>query len=143
MCHGWQRGRRHGKDYAALGFVFGSGSFQASDWTKGRTSNVIEFTLGPAAAHDVSAPFTQVGHPILIADLRSAPAGVVADWFAAPHAMRDTGYAFTSEAAMTQPATLGKLFDAVIFVDKTTRARPLPGGERPRRDVAPAKSVAP
>ncbi len=129
--------QRYGKGYVALGFAFGSGSFQASDWTKGRTSNVIEHTLGPAAAHDVSAPFTQVGHPILIADLRSAPAGVVADWVAAPHAMRDTGYAFTSEAAMTHPAILSQLFDAVIFIDKTTRARPLPGGERPRRAAAP------
>lgn len=35
---------------------------------------------------------------------------------------------------MTRP--LSGRFDAVIFVDKTTRARPLPGGERPRRDQA-------
>lgn len=130
--------QRHGKDYVNLGFVFGSGSFQAMDATKGQRTTVIEFSLDPAPPHDVSAPFTQVGQPILIADLRAAPAGAVADWFAAPHTMRDTGYLFTSEAAMTRPVTLSRLFDAVIFVDKTTRARPLPGGERPRRDVAPS-----
>lgn len=129
--------QRHGKDYVNLGFVFGSGSFQAMDGTKGQRTNVIEFSLDPAPSHDVSAPFTQVGHPILIADLRAAPAGAVADWLAAPHAMRDTGYLFTSEAAMTRPVTLSGRFDAVIFVDKTTRARPLPGGERPRRDAGP------
>ncbi len=143
---GWHLRERHGQDYVTLGFVFGSGSFQAIDFTKGETHNLTEHTLGPAAEHDVSTPFTKVGHPILIADLRAAPAGVVADWFAAPHAMRDTGYAFRSEAAMTWPETLSRAFDGVIFVDKTTRARPLPGGERPRRDVAPtaaAKSEAP
>lgn len=128
--------QRHGKDYVNLGFVFGSGAFQAMDGTKGQRTTVIEYTLDPTPPYDVSAPFTQVGHPILIADLRAAPAGVVAAWFAAPHAMRDTGYLFTSEAAMTRPVTLSGRFDAVIFVDKTTRARPLPGGERPRRDQA-------
>ncbi len=130
--------QRHGKDYVNLGFVFGSGSFQAIDWSKGQSPNLKEHTLGPAPEHDVSAPFTQVGHPILIADLRAAPAGVVADWFAAPHATRDTGSVFTSEAAMSQPETLSRVFDAIIFIDKTTRARPLPGGERPRRAAVPA-----
>ena len=135
---GWHLRERHGQDYVTLGFAFGSGSFQAIDFTKGETHNLIEHTLGPAAEHDVSAPFTKVGHPILIADLRSAPTGTVADWFAAPHAMRSTGAVFSSEVTMTYPEILSRAFDAVIFVDKTTRARPLPGGERPRRDVAPS-----
>lgn len=121
---------RHGKDYFVFGFAFGEGSFQAIDWSKGKGSALAEHTLGPPPVWDVSAPFRATGKPIVVVDLRTAPRGVVADWFAAPHPMRETGAVFSSEEGMTSQQTLSKRFDAVIYVDKTTRARPTPGADR-------------
>ena len=73
------------------------------------------------------------GKPIVVVDLRKAPRGIVADWFAAPHPMRETGAVFTNEANMSQPHELARRYDAIIYVDKTTRARPNPGGVRPKK----------
>ncbi|MBK9035341.1 MAG: erythromycin esterase family protein [Myxococcales bacterium] len=129
--------RRFGTGYVVFGFVFGQGSFQAIDGTKGRGDTLREHTLGPAPESDASTPFARVGQPTLVADLRTAPHGVVATWFAAPHPMRDVGAVFSNEANMTSPVALSRAFDAVIYVDKTTRARPLPGGIRPKPAPAP------
>jgi hypothetical protein len=49
----------------------------------------------------------------------------VRDWFWAPHAVREIGAAFASEPGMRYPTVLPALYDAVIFVDRTTAARPL------------------
>ena len=117
--------RIFGKDYVAFGFAFGQGSFLALDWTKGQGDVVREHTLGPAPAWDVSAPFAATGRPIAVVDLRRAPKGIIADWLAAPHPMRDTGAVFSGEEAMSGPQMLSRRFDAVIYVDRTTRARPL------------------
>jgi erythromycin esterase len=57
--------------------------------------------------------------------------GPVHDWFAAPHPVRDTGAVFSGEAQMTAMHVLPRLYDAVIFVEKTTRARPLPSKQYP------------
>lgn len=125
---------RHGKDYVIFGFAFGEGSFQARDWTKGQGEAVIEHTLGPPPAWDVSAPFRATGKPIVVVDLRKAPRGAVADWLAAPHPMRETGAVFTTEKNMSDPVELSRRYDAIIYVDRTTRARPNPGGVRPKRN---------
>ena len=59
-------------------------------------------------------------------DLRAVPGtGPVRDWFAAPHLVRESGSVFTTEAESTRPETLPERYDAVIFVDTTTRARPI------------------
>lgn len=125
--------QRHGKDYVIFGFVFGEGSFQAIDWTKGHGEALTEHTLGAPPAWDVSAPFRATGKPIIVVDLRKAPRGIVADWFAATHPMRETGAVFTNEANMSQPQELAGRYDSIIYVDKTTRARPNPGGVRPKK----------
>jgi erythromycin esterase len=124
---------RHGKNYVVFGFVFARGEFQAIDWTQGQgvPGGLKAHTLGAPPESDVSVPFARTGRPILVADLRRAPKGVVADWLAAPHPMRELGAVFASEAAITGTVTLAERFDAVIFVDTTTRARPLPEGQRP------------
>jgi hypothetical protein len=38
--------------------------------------------------------------------------------------MRETGALFVSEADMTEPVVITDRFDAILFVDRTTRARP-------------------
>lgn len=114
-----------------FGFAFGEGSFQARDFTAGEDGGLKEHTLGPPPAWDVSAPFRATGKPTVVVDLRTAPRGVVASWLAAPHPMRDTGSVYSSEENMSSAQELSKRYDAIIYVDKTTRARPNPGGERP------------
>ncbi|MCE9576964.1 MAG: erythromycin esterase family protein [Deltaproteobacteria bacterium] len=121
----------HGKDYTVFGFAFGQGSFQAIDVTSGTSAGLQEQTLGPPPASDVSAPFAATGLPMLAIDLRRAPKGPVADWLAAPRPMRETGAVFASEATMSQMEAIAQRFDALIYVDHTTRARPNPGGLRP------------
>lgn len=122
---------KHGVKYVAFGFVFAEGAFQAIDWTKGRGSSfqLREFSLGPAPEADVSAAFSRAGFERCIVDLRKAPKGEIADWFAAPHPMRDTGAVFVNEESMTHPVPLAWFYDAIIFVRTTTRARP--NGRRP------------
>lgn len=76
---------RYGVSYLPIGFAFDRGSFQATAVTMDHGHPVIEHTLGPASVLDVAAPFTQVGSPIAIVDLRKPPRGEVAAWLAAPH----------------------------------------------------------
>jgi erythromycin esterase len=121
--------KRYQADYVNFGFLFGEGSFQAIDMTKPARSLTVH-TLGPPLEHNASVAFSRTGKPLLVLDLRALPKrGPVHDWFAAAHPVRDTGAAFSGEQAMTSQRVLPQLFDAVIYVDKTTSARPL----RPKR----------
>jgi len=113
-----------GKDYVVFGFLFGEGSFQAMIGQPG-AMRLREATLGPAPAHDLSAPFTRTGKPLLVVDLRALPAGPVARWFAGVHPMRELGSVFTDERAATSAVRADQLYDALIFVAKTTRAKPI------------------
>jgi len=123
--------KRYKQAYVNLGFVFGEGSFQAIDF--GRPSHMLaEHTLGAPPEHNASVAFSRAGKPLLVLDLRALPGrGPVHDWFAAPHPVRDTGAGFVNERSMTVLHVLPRLYDAVIFVDKTTRARPLPSKRLP------------
>jgi erythromycin esterase len=123
--------KRYKQDYINFGFVFGEGSFQAIDFTKPARS-LAEFTLGPPPEWNASVAFSRTGKPLLVLDLRALPkTGPVRDWFAAKHPVRDTGAGFSSEASMTALQVLPQLYDAVIYVDKTTRARPLASRRNP------------
>ncbi len=116
-----------GKDYLTLGFVFDRGAFQAMSDDHGFVLG--EHSVGEARAGDVAAPGHRAGAPILALDLRRAPAsGVVADWLAAPHPMHEAGAVFSSEEDMTMTVVLPWRFDAIVYVDATTRARPLGSG---------------
>jgi erythromycin esterase len=116
----------YGDQYLTFGFAFAEGSFQAIEMSGQRGSGLREVTLGPAPETDVSAAFARAGCDRCIVDLRNAPKGEVADWFAAPHPMRETGAVFTNEENMTSATKLAELYDAIIFVRSTTRARPNP-----------------
>jgi erythromycin esterase len=121
----WLR-KRYGRDYVNVGFVFGDGSFQAMDGIKGHKPSLAEFTVGPAPETDGSQVFLGAGKPLLALDLHAIPAtGAVHDWFAHPHPFREIGAMFSGEPQMAQPMNLPALYDAVIFVAHTTRAREL------------------
>ncbi|NVB82767.1 MAG: DUF1416 domain-containing protein [Kofleriaceae bacterium] len=112
-------------DYLPIGFVFGQGSFQAMDWTK-KSRRLGEASIGPAPEHYGSAAFAKTGKPLLVLDLRTLPKrGKVAEWFAAKHPFREIGAVWQGEPAMTFLQALPPVYDAVIYIDKTTRARPI------------------
>jgi erythromycin esterase len=114
-----------GKDYVPIGFVFDRGKFQAMAHSEGAGIALGEREVGEGTAGDFAEAFHRAGIPLFALDLRHPPAGVVADWLRAPHEMREVGALFADEATMRTVTVLPRRFDAVIYVDETTRARPL------------------
>jgi erythromycin esterase len=111
--------------YLSVGFVFSQGSFQAIEHNE--HSSLNEITLGIPSEFNASVAFARTGEPLLALDLRTLPQrGTVHDWFLTPHDVLETGAVFTTRSAMVAPQILPERYDAVIFVDQTTRARPLP-----------------
>ena len=116
-----------GDDYVALGFVFDRGSFQAIDWTEGRNGpgGLREHTVGPAPPGHLGAVFARTGLPLFALDLHTLDGTVAGRWLAAPRPMRSIGAVFSGEETMSAPTVLPELFDGVLFVAETTRARPV------------------
>jgi erythromycin esterase len=129
--------RDFGGDYLNIGFVFNQGAFQAMGRSGQGGMRLSEFSLGPSPEGNLATAFSRTGVALSLLDLRSRPAaGPVAAWLTSPHPMRETGALFVSEADMTAPTVITDRFDAILFVDRTTRARPnRPAGAAP----APAR----
>lgn len=116
---------RYGDDYLSLGMVFGHGSFAALD--ANHHSNLEVIDLPPAPDHYLSAAFTRAGVRCGVLDLRRlASVGDVEPWFRSPHPVRECGYVFRSEEAMTRPRVLPSCYDAVVYLEQVTRSRPRP-----------------
>lgn len=115
-----------GKEYLPVGFLFHHGAFQAMDRT-GRGRGLNEFTVGPPPAGSLEDSFERAGWPLCLLDLRRLPAsGAVAEWFRSKKMMREAGAAFSSEADMARELVLPDEYEAVIYIEATTRARPNP-----------------
>ncbi|HEX5760312.1 MAG TPA: erythromycin esterase family protein, partial [Thermoanaerobaculia bacterium] len=115
-----------GKDYLPVGLLFHHGAFQAMDRTGGGRG-LKEFVVGPPAAGTVEDTFERAGWPLCLLDLRRLPpSGPVAEWFRAPQQVRGVGSAFSGEADMAMEVVLPDIYEAVIYVESTTRARPNP-----------------
>ena len=67
------------------------------------------------------------GIPLFALDLRSVPAEPPASWFRDPHSTRNigAGYADRYDSNYYLNFALPVAFDAVFFMDSTTRARPV------------------
>jgi len=116
-----ETGRR---DYLAVGFLFGEGSFRALDLARRRGVQEIEVPAPPES--HASVAFSRTGKPLLLLDLRALPRrGSARDWFAAPHPVRDFGGAFVDDRAQSEPVILLTQYDAVVYVDRTTPAHPM------------------
>jgi erythromycin esterase len=117
-----------GEDYVVFGFVFNRGAFQAIDWTKGqgKPGGLRKHTVGPAPEENIGAAFARTGLPIFALDLRRREGHEpLPKWFDAPHPMREIGAVFLGEETMSRPVKLTGVYDAVLFVDETTRAQPV------------------
>lgn len=123
-----------GEQMAVFGFSFSQGSFQAREFPLASGRGLRPFTVGPPPDGSLDATLALAGQPLYALDLRTLPkSGPVADWFLAPHASRSIG-AFYNEAesdSFLQPTAAAKNYDAILFVEKTTAARPTPFGRVP------------
>ena len=125
--------RTFGNGYYAFGFAFNQGSFQAQVAGQG-TPRVREFTLGAAPQRTVDWYLARTGIASHIVDLRRLQKDeTLSQWLPATHRMHWVGAIFSDqwgESQWTQPVVLSRDFDGLIFIEKTTSARPTPTGRR-------------
>jgi erythromycin esterase len=123
-----------GDAYYALGFCFNEGGFQSRDMSQKGRGALTEFSFGPAAAGSVDWYFARPGIGNYIVDFRSAPKeGKVSQWLSSTLLMRSVGSGYATdrpELAFQIPTILKNNYDGMIFIAKTTRARPNPTGVR-------------
>ena len=120
----------YGVDIVVFGFAFHQGSFQAIEMPFGNGRGLRPFHVKPLPGESLDATLGATDLPYAAIDLRRFPqTGYVAEWFAKPHETRSFGAGFSSEVTyFSQAQKVTELYDALLFVDETTAARPNPGG---------------
>jgi erythromycin esterase len=121
----------YGNAYYVFAFAFDYGSFQAGDIDAEEAiehEGLTEFTLGPSPEGSLGWYLSRAHGGNLVVDLHSAPGGAVSEWLQTPISMRIIGAGFSwkwSEKEFTLPTKLKDEYDGLIFIEKTSRARPL------------------
>jgi len=123
--------RMYGDDHVVIGFSFDEGSFQAAYMEADSSGQYVqklgEFFVDEAADSTIAGLLATAGIPMLFIDLAGIPSsGVVRDWFSAERLMRSigAGYSYDNPERYFEPVVLPDHFDAVLFIDSTTAARP-------------------
>ena len=108
----------YGAQMVVLGFAFNRGSFQAMAAGGG---GLRTFTVPAAPAGSFDAILGSAGIPLFALDLRGAPPSL-----REPRLTRQIGAVFASDnaSAYLARASLPALYDAMLFVENTTAARP-------------------
>ncbi|MGI8745514.1 MAG: erythromycin esterase family protein [Bryobacteraceae bacterium] len=126
--------KMYGDSYYAFGFTLYEGGLQSREMKPTGAGGLKEFTLPPAPEGSVGWYFNLPGISKYIVDLRAAPKeGPVAEFLSMPHPMTSVGSGFNTSWTTKQymaPTVLKDAFDGIIFIKKTTRARPNPTGMR-------------
>jgi erythromycin esterase-like protein len=121
--------RMFGDRMVVFGFAFNQGSFQAMEMPFPSKKGLRNFTVGPAPEGSLDATLAAAGLRVASVDLRGLPKeGPVAKWFGEPRATRSIGAGYGEQFAANFLAqqVAPKNYDAILFVEKTTAARPLP-----------------
>jgi erythromycin esterase-like protein len=117
--------RRYGRNYVPIGFTTARGTYRAVDGTV-REGNPL--TAPPAMS--LENALMRAGRPRFFLDLRRANGKKeVADWLAQYRPMRGIG----AKAQMEQfrHTRVSRWYDAIVWIDSTSSAVPLPGSMRP------------
>lgn len=126
---------RYGNELVVVGFAFGRGAFQARI-PQGRDDSpppLGEFTVKAMPPDTLDGAVGAARDcPAFILDLRSLDDGL-AEWFGQPRLTREAGSVVMREQDMWTQIVPAARYDALAFVAETTRARPTPTGERPKR----------
>jgi erythromycin esterase-like protein len=106
----------YGAQMVVLGFAFNRGSFQAVGAT-----GLQNFTVASAPSGSFDALLGASGIPLFALDLRSAPPSL-----REPRQTRQIGAMFSNETESNylMRVSAPALFDAILFVENTTAARP-------------------
>jgi erythromycin esterase len=117
-----------GDAYYALGFTLYEGGLQAMEMVGNTFKPLTDFSLPPAPEGSVGWCFHEAGIQDALLDFRSAPKeGVIANWLKSPHGMQSIGSAFGKDWTQDHymvPTVLKDTFDGIIYIERTTRARP-------------------
>lgn len=108
-----------GSKHLAIGFATGSGEYQAMG-----NGGLGVHPLKAPPAGSVESLFGQAGIPRFLIDLRrTASDPAAASWFGQPRPFRSIGAVAVD--SQFYPMNLPKVFDALIYLDQTSRARPI------------------
>ncbi|HYO46562.1 MAG TPA: erythromycin esterase family protein, partial [Gemmatimonadota bacterium] len=123
-----------GTDMVVFGFAFNQGSFQAIEMPMPLMGGLRSFTLSPAPDGSLDGMLAAAGLRLAAIDLRKLPSdGPVAEWWSVPHQTRSIGSGYSREFGFWASQNVNQLYDALLFVESTTSARPNPGGRRVSR----------
>ena len=127
--------KRFGDDLVVFGFAFNQGKFQAVSLGKGLTEHIAQ----PLAPGAFDRTLADAGLPLFALDLRRSR-GEVRRWLDSPLLHRSVGAVYNDARPGAYEMTIHPLrsFDAIVFVENTTAARPLPRPTPTTQPVAPA-----
>ena len=114
-----------------MGYVFSEGSFQAlnGDMESPQFTGLNDFTFGSSPEGYLGWYFKTAGLGDCMLDLRGNEAeGAAAEFLESTVFMRSMGSMYSEKWPLdvySRPTALGNDYDGMIFIDKTTRARPM------------------
>jgi erythromycin esterase-like protein len=115
--------RFYGDQMYVFGFAFNQGSFRAVEASRG----LHNFDVAAAPSDSLDARLASTGIPIFALDLRRAPVhGPVADWLDRASKTRSIGAVYSEAAPYFLEMKPREWFDGILFIEKTTAARPNP-----------------
>lgn len=138
---GWHLRRVYGVSMVVFGFAFNQGGFQAREGPFQSKGGLRSFEVGPAPAGSLDALLASADLRIAAVDLRTLPkSGPVAEWFAQPHGTRDFGALYFGDSPQLAQRTVAKLYDGLLFVEKTSSAKRLSSREPTQKLPAPSNT---
>jgi erythromycin esterase len=108
--------KKFGKDHLPIGFATAKGEYQAI----GPKGGLSKHPLKAPPADSFEAAFQRAGIPRFLLDLRSVEADA---WLAGSRPFRMIGAVAMDQ--QFQSVKLPKQFDAVIYIEETTAAKPI------------------
>ncbi|WP_052732357.1 erythromycin esterase family protein [Hymenobacter terrenus] len=117
------------KDCYIIGFEFNQGDFQINFLTPGNRPSLQKLTLNAAPAGTLAHTLAQVRIPLyfVVLDQRNKQPEAVRQWLTSPQKAHQYGGGMSPSAPRSfEQIRLTNSYDALIFVDTTHRAVPLP-----------------
>ena len=116
---------RYGDDYAALGFSFAEGSYQAMAEDDDGEYGLRDCLVDPASAGSIGATLGRVEGSPLFLDPEVVDDSHLGAFVREDRPIRQPGGMYDPEENYETDIALADAFDALLHVDETTRAVPL------------------
>ncbi|WP_245814280.1 erythromycin esterase family protein [Cystobacter ferrugineus] len=115
----------------AFGFAFHQGAFQAFNMDENpppERKGVVEFSAPPSPEGSLDDTLARAGAPLLAVDLRALPRGGPAyEWWRRTQLTHDIGFIYSDQGYPAEGSVRAlECYDGLLFVERTTRARPNP-----------------